>query len=85
METREVIAILGTVLAFTWLLPAIFFTVKICRENRLDLPMKGRLVFYLWAAPIIGVVICSLVFAKAGKLRKLSTSEHRGLWTAYRK
>ena len=85
MDGREVLVILVIVLAFTWLLPAAIFTLKIVRERRIDIPMKRRLIFYLWAAPIIGAVVCSLVFAKVGKLRKLSASEHRDLWIGYRK
>ena len=85
MQAREVVTVLGIVLAFTWLLPAAVFTYKISGEHRIDLPLKRRLVFYLWAAPIIGAVICAVVFAKVGKLRKLSASEHRNVWAGHRK
>lgn len=67
---------LGLIALVLWLIPAIIFTAKVKSHPQLDKDYKKHLIIPLWTAPIIGNLVCVFVFAKTGKLNKLSHGEH---------
>ena len=83
MDTEHLIALLALVGAIVWFVPALIFSVKVLRTDELESHLQKQLLIYLWVAPVIGAVICAVMFSKIGKLRKLSESEHKSIWAAH--
>ena len=59
-----------------WIIPAIALTFKVKQHPQLDKDYKMHLIIPLWTAPLLGNLVCIFVFAKLGKLRKMTHSEH---------
>jgi len=78
LETRFILA--GVFLVGIWIVPAIIYTDKIKNSDDYSSHTKRQLLFYLWLAPLIGWLICVVMFSKMGKLRRISESEHRSFW-----
>jgi len=81
-KTEIYIIVIGFTLL--WLLPAIVLTVKVYKLKDFKVSYKKQLIAMVWSVPIIGNFLCYFLFAKIGKLKQLSNSEHRSIWVAAR-
>ena len=63
-----------------WIIPAILLTIKVLNVKNISASFKKQLILPMWFVPLIGNLVCYFVFAKTGKLNKLSPEEHRRIW-----
>jgi len=63
-----------------WIIPAILLTIKVLNVKNISASFKKQLILPMWFVPLIGNLVCYFVFAKTGKLNKLSSEEHRRIW-----
>jgi hypothetical protein len=71
--------VMMVVLLGLWLVPAVMLTIKVRSIDGLDPEMKNQLIKPMWYVPLVGNVVCYFMFARLGKLNKLSDSEHRSI------
>lgn len=67
-------------LLILWVIPATVLTIKVLNVKNIDTQFKKQLILPMWFVPLIGNLVCYFVFAKTGKLNKLSPEEHRRIW-----
>ena len=65
-----------------WVIPAFLLTVKVRNTKGLSPSFKKQIILPMWFVPLVGNLVCYFIFAKTGKLNKLSADEHRSIWAA---
>lgn len=65
-----------------WIFPALILTIKVQKIKRLDPAIKKQIIIPMWVVPLFENLICYMMFAKTGKLNRLSKDEHRSIWAA---
>jgi F420-0:gamma-glutamyl ligase-like protein len=83
MKSEHLVIVLVIVGVAIWLVPAFVYSAKLLSTDEFEPNLRKQLLVYLWIAPIIGAVMCVVMFSKIGKLRKLSQAEHKSLWAAH--
>jgi len=63
-----------------WLVPATLLTLKVCKIKSLSTAFKRQLILPLWLLPIVGNLVCYMVFAKVGTLTPLTNDERKRYW-----
>lgn len=82
MMESNILLIAVIILCILWVVPAVVLTIKVRNVKGLDAGFKRQLIVPMWLIPFIGSLVCYFVFAKIGKLNRLSADEHRRIWAS---
>lgn len=77
MEVESIAFLLALLL---WLVPAFLLTIKVEKMKKISDDMKWRLIIPLWVVPLVGNLVCYMIFANTGKLPVMAEGERKRYW-----
>lgn len=63
-----------------WLIPAFMLTIIVAKTKNISGDVKWRLIVPLWVVPLVGNLVCYMIFANTGKLPVMTEEERKRYW-----
>ncbi|GAB1263823.1 hypothetical protein [Aurantivibrio infirmus] len=80
MENISVYIICALLVSILWFVPAAILTIRVKKHEGIEPIIKKQLILSMWVIPIVGTLVCFLVFAKIGRVPRLSEADNRDIW-----